>query len=114
MAAASRSELAPPSPELGPEPKLLFTRERVEDVELVGGPGETALLELAGHRDQPLAGRREILARGASAPRVRAGPPVGEHAPRQHEPLFALGLQLGEGLQALFFEQAGTKIELGL
>ena len=80
--------------------------ERVEDVELVRGPGETALLELAGHRDQPLAGRGEILARRASAPRVRASAAVGEHAPGEHEPLLVLGPELGQRLQPLLVEQA--------
>ena len=65
--------------------------KRVEDVELVRGPREPPLLELAGHRDQPLGGGGEVLARDGAAPRVRARAAVGEDAPREHEPGLVLG-----------------------
>ena len=41
---------------------LLLAGEGVEHVELVRGPGEPALLELAGHRDQPLGRGGDVLA----------------------------------------------------
>jgi hypothetical protein len=50
VAPAGRAEGTPGRPQLGPHPELVVTDERVEDVELVRGPGEPALLELARHR----------------------------------------------------------------
>ena len=91
MALAGSAQLAPGGPELDSEPELLLAGKRIEDIQLVGRPGQAALLELAGHRDQPLASSSEILARRASAPRVRARAPVGEHAPCEHKPFLALG-----------------------
>ena len=41
-------------------------------------------------------------------PRRRRGAPVGEHAPREHEPVLALGPKLGERLQALLHSMTGV------
>ena len=78
------------------------------------GPGEAALLELAGHGEQPLDERREILARDRAAPRVRARAPVREDAPRGHEPLLAGRPQLGDGFQRRVVEDPLGEVELGL
>ena len=71
VAPPRRRELAPGGPGLAAAPQLLLAAERVEHVELVRGSGEPALLELAGHRDQPLGGGGEVLARDARAPTRR-------------------------------------------
>ena len=85
--------------------ELLGAAERVEDVELVRRAREPPLLELAGHRDQSLRRRREILARDRPAPRVRPRSPVGEDAAREHEPGLVLRPQLGEGLELVVLEE---------
>ena len=110
----SRPELPPGGAQLHPQPQLLLADERVEDVELVRGPREPALLELARHRDQPLRRCGQILPRSAPAPRVGARPAVREHAPRQDEPLLVLRLQVGERLELILVEQPGRDVELGL
>ena len=79
-----------------------------------GGAGQPALLELAGHRDQPLTGWREVVAGGAAAPRVRAGAPVSEDPPREHEAVLARGPQLGECHQLLVVEESRRRFQLGL
>ena len=114
MAPAGSPELAPRGPQLGSEPQLLLPDERVEDVELVRRTREPALLELAGHRDQPLSRRREVFPGSASPPRVRARASVGEHAPRQHEPVLVLRLQLAQRLELVLVEQPRPQVELGL
>ena len=70
------TELTPGQPCLRPPTQLLFAAEGVEDGELVGRPGKPALLELARHRQQPLAERRHVLAGGAAPPGIRARPPL--------------------------------------
>ena len=94
--------------------QLLLAGEGVEHVELVRGPREPPLLELAGHRDQPLGRGGHVLAGGAAAPRVGAGAAVGEDPAREHEPLLAVRPQLGERLEPVLVEQAVRKVELGL
>ena len=111
---ARRRQLAPGEPRVAPAPQLLLAEERVEDVELVRRPGEPALLELAGHRDQALRGGREILARDRPAPGVRARPPVREHAAREHETRLVLGRELRQRGELLVVEEAVGQVELGL
>src|SRR5439155_22883630 len=94
--------------------RLLLADERVEQPELVSGPGEPALFELPGHRDQALCGCGEIVAGGGAAPGVRAGAAVREDAAREHEALLILGAELGERLQLVLLEEAGGRVELGL
>src|SRR5581483_2530971 len=67
---------------------------RVEEVALVAGPREPALLELAAHRDQRLGDGGHVLAGRAAAPGVGAGAAVGEDAPRQDDALFPAGPEL--------------------
>ena len=87
---------------------------RVERRELVGGPREPALLELAAHREQRLDRSRDVLARGAPAPGVGARPPVGEDPPREHERLLALGAELGELAERLVVGQVELGLDVGL
>ena len=85
-----------------------------EDVELVGGPRQPALLELPGHGNQPLAESGDVLPRRRAAPRVGARPAVREDAAREHEALLALGPELRERLEPLLVENALGQVELGL
>ena len=78
------------------------------------GPREPPLLELARHRDQPLRRRGQVLACRAPAPRVGARPAVGEDAPREHEPVLALGPQLRERLELVLVEEPVRHVELRL
>ena len=94
------AELAPREPRLAAAAQLLLAAVGVEHVELVRGPGEPPLLELAGHRDQPLGGGGEVLARDGAAPRVGARAAVGEDAAREHEAGLVLGRELGERRRA--------------
>ena len=113
-AAASRDQPAPGPLELGAATQLLLADEGVQDVELMRGSGEAALLELAGHREQPLDERREVLTRDGPAPRVRARSPVREHPPRGDEPLLPGRPQLGDGLEPRVVEDPLWEVELGL
>ena len=114
VALAGGGELAPGEPGLAAAAQLLVADEAVEDVELVRGPAEPALLELARHRDQALGGGGEILARDRAAPGVRARAAVGEDAPREHEAGLVLGRQLREPAELLVVEEAVGHVELGL
>ena len=115
VAAAAGGDQLPPGPlELRPAAKLLLADEGVEDVELVRGPGEAALLELPGHGEKPLDERRQVLPRDGAAPGVRARAPVGEDAPRRHEALLPGRPQLGDRLQLGLVEHALREVELGL
>ena len=114
MPAPCLLELSPREAQLGPERALLLAGERVEQIELVRGPGEPALLELARHRDQALGGRRQVLARGAAPPRIGPGSAVGEHPSREHEPFLVLRAELGETRQRLVLEEPGRRLELRL
>ena len=78
-------------------------RERVERRELVARPPEPALLELAAHREQRLGGGRDVLARGAPAPRIGPRAPVGEDPAGEHEDALVVGPQLRECSQLLVF-----------
>ena len=101
---APRAARATP-PQLCAPPELLLADEGVEHVELVARPRETALLELAGHRDQPLGDGGDVLARDAATPRVRARAAVAEDPRASTRPVLVLGPELGERLEALLVEQ---------
>ena len=107
------AELAPRKPRLAATPQLLVTAVGVEHVELVRRPGEPPLLELAGHRDQPLGGGREVLARDGPAPRVGARAPVREHPPRDHQAWLVLRRELGESGELFVLEESFRQVELG-
>ncbi len=113
VAPAGRSELPPRQPGLTAAVELLLADEGVEHVELVRGAAEPALLELARHRDQPLGGSREILARDCAAPRVGARAAVAEDAPGQHEPGLVLRRQLRERGELVVVEEPLRDVELG-
>ena len=108
------AELAPRKPRLTTAPKLLFAAVRVEHVELIRRPGKSALLELAGHRDQPLGGCREVLAGDGTAPRVGARAPVGKNPPRNDEAGLVLRRELGESGELLVLEESLGQVELRL
>ena len=107
-------ELPPCGAGLAAPAQLVFAAERVEDVQLVRGPREPALLELPGHRQQLLGCGGEVLARHRATPGVGAGPPVREDAPREDEAGLVLGCQLGERPELLGLEEPGRRFELGL
>ncbi len=111
---ASGSELAPGEARLAAAAQLVLAGEGVEHVELVRRPTEAALLELAGHRDQPLRGRGEILARDGAPPGVGAGATVAEDAAGEHEAGLVLGRELGEACELLVLEEAVGEVELSL
>ena len=79
-----------------------------------GGPGEPALLELAGHRDQPLGRGRHVLPGGAPSPGVGARAAVGEDTAGKHEPFLFLRPQLGQRGSLLVVEEARRRLELDL
>ena len=111
---AGGAELAPGDPQRGASPELRLAGEPVEQVELVGGPGEAALLELPRHRHEPLGRGGHVLARSAAAPGIGARAAVREDAPCEHEPLLVLGPQLGKRARLLVVEEARRRVELGL
>ena len=111
----SRGDQRPPGcARLASALELLRADERVQHVELVGGPREPTLLELPRHRDQPLGRGGEILARDRPAPRVRPGAAVSEHAARQDEARLVLRPQLRERLRAALVEEPVRHVELRL
>ena len=114
VALAGRAELPPRQPGLTAAAELLLADEGVEHVELVRGSAESALLELAGHRDQALGRGGEILPRDGAAPGVRAGAAVAEDAPGKHEPGLVLGRQLRERGELVVVEEPLRDVELGL
>ena len=94
--------------------ELLRADEGIQHVELIRGPREPALLELARHRDQPLRRGGEILARDRPPPRVRPCTAVTEHTACQDEPRLVLRPQLGERLRAALVEEPVGHVELRL
>ena len=94
--------------------QLLGTAERVENVELEGRPRQPALLELAGHRDQPFGRRRDVFARHGPPPCIGARTAVPEDTTRDHEPGLVLRPQLRERSGLLVVEEAVGHVELGL
>ena len=109
-----RRELAPGAAQLSPPALLLLAGVRVEHVELVRGPRQPALLELAGHREQALGRGGEILACDRAAPGVRARSSVREDAAREDEAGLVLGRERGERLQLVVVEEAVGHVELRL
>ena len=112
-AAAGCEQLPPGPPEVEPAPKLCVPDERIEDVELVRGSRQPALLELARHREKLLNERRQILARDRASPSVRARAAVGEDAARGDEAFFARRTQLGDRLEPGLVEDPLGQVELG-
>ena len=111
---AGGGQLAPGEPRLAAAAQLLLADERVEHVELVRRTAETALLELARHRDQALGGGCEILAGNGAPPRVCARAAVAEDAPGEHEAGLVLRRQLGEPAELVVVEEPVRDVELGL
>src|SRR5262249_37471256 len=87
---------------------------RIEHVELVRGTAEASLLELSGHRDQPIGDARNVLARGASAPGVGARPAVAEDAPREDEAVLVRWAQVGDRLEVRVLDQPRADLQLWL
>ena len=88
--------------------------EGVERRQLIGGPGEPPLLELAAHRKQRLDRGRHVLPRGAPAPGIGARPPVGEDPPREDERLLAFRPELCELTEGLVVGQVELRLDIGL
>ena len=112
--AARRRERAPGHAELPAPALLLLAGIRVEHVELVRGPRQPALLELAGHRKQALGRRGQVFAGDRASPRIRARSSVREDAAREDEAGLVLGRERGESLQLLVVEEAIGQVELRL
>ena len=111
---ARAPQLAPRGAAPPPGAELLLAAERVEHGQLVGRPREPALLELAGHREQPLAEGGDVLARCAPAPCIRPRAPLRPDPAREHHALLVVRPQLGEALERLLVEQARGQLELCL
>ena len=111
---AGGGQLAPGDPGLAAAALLLLADERVEHVELVRRSAETALLELARHRDQALGSGCEILAGDGAPPRVCARAAVAEDAPGEHETGLVLRRQLGQPAELVVVEEPVRDVELGL
>ena len=94
--------------------QLLVATEGVEDVELVRRPREPPLLELAGHRDQPLGDRRNVIARRGAPPGVGPCSAVGEDSAREDETLLALRPELREHVEGFLLQEPVREVELGL
>ena len=114
MVPSRGDQRAPGCARLASALELLRADEGVQHVELVRGPREPALLELARHRDQPLRRGGEILARDRPPPRVRPRAAVSEHAARQDEPRLVLRPQLRERLRTALVEEPVGHVELRL
>ena len=113
---ASRSGLKRPPclTRLRPPESLVWPRERVEEVELVRGPCEAALRELAGEHEEALGAGDDVLPRDASAPGVRARATIRRHAARHDETGLVVGAEVAERLEALVVEEPLWYVELGL
>jgi hypothetical protein len=107
-------ELPPGNTQPRAPAELLLAAEDIEHVELIRRTREPALLELPGHRHEPLGRSRHILARGRAPPGIRARPPVPEHPPCDDEVLLALRPQLEELQDVVLLECARLRLELGL
>ena len=114
VAAPGGGKLAPRGAKLRSAHGLLLADERVEHVELVGRAGQAALLELARHRDQPLARRGKVVAGGAATPGVGAGAPVREDTAREHEAVLVLRPELGQRSHVFVVEEPWRRLKLGL
>jgi hypothetical protein len=113
-APAGGDEVAPGAAQLAAAAELLLAGEGVEDVELVRGPREAPLLELAGHGDEALDERGQVLARDRPPPGVGARAPVGEDPAGGDEALLPGGPELGDRFQLGVVEDAVGEVELGL
>ena len=92
---------------------LLGPAEAVEDLQLGGGEGQLAMLVLAVEGEQALPQAPQVGDGGGAAVDVRAGAPVGAHAPREHD-LLGVG---GEQLAALAVQLRGQReaaLDIGL
>jgi hypothetical protein len=112
--AAGCHELPPCRLELRPAAKLILADESIENLELMRGTREAALLELAGHREEPLDEARQVFARDRPPPRVRPRATVREHAARGDQTLLARRPQLGDRIQGGVFQDPVGEVELGL
>jgi hypothetical protein len=108
-----RRQLAPRGRERGAAAKLLVAGERVEHVELIGGPREPPLLELTGHADEELGRPGHVLASRRATPGVGPRPAVGEDPAGEDDARLALRPQLRER-QALLVEEPVRHVEFGL
>ena len=114
VALARGAERPPGIACVAPPLRLLGADEGVEHVELVRRAREPTLLELARHRDQPLGGGGEVLARDRAAPGVGARAAVGEDAAREHESRLVLRPQLRERRRSALVEEPLRDVELRL
>ena len=103
--AACGHKVAPGASVIAAAAKVLLADVSVENVELKRRPRDSALLELAGHGEQPLDKRGEILARDGSTPGVGPGASVAEDAARGYETLFACGAEIRNRFETLFLEK---------
>jgi len=85
-----REQLPPRGARLGALPQLFLAAEAVEHLELVGRPSKPPLLELAGHRDDALDRRGDVLPGGSSAPGVGARASVPKDSPRDEQRILVL------------------------
>ena len=110
--AAGRLELAPRHPRRGAPGELLLAAEAVEHLELVGGPRQPALLELARHRDDALDGGRDVLPCSRASPRIGARAAVGEDPAGDDERVLVLRPQLRELFELL--REIELRLDVGL
>jgi hypothetical protein len=111
---AGRDGRPPGSGELGSPAKLFGAHECVEQVELESRPREAPLLELAGHGEEPVDERCDLLPRDAAPPGVRPGPPVNEDPARDRERLLVPRTKLRERGERLVVEHALGQVQLRL
>jgi hypothetical protein len=98
-------ELSPGATVVGAATKVLLADVSVENVELKRRPRDSALFELAGHGEQPLDKRGEILAGDGSTPGVGSGASVGEDATGGYQTLLAFGAEIRNRFETLFLEK---------
>ena len=88
--------------------------EAVEDLQLRGGERQLAVLVLAVEGEQALPQALQVGDGGGAAVDVRAGPPVGADAPREHDLLGVGGEQLAAlGVQLRGQREAALDVGLG-
>src|SRR5262249_9041187 len=100
------TNVAPGAAGLAAKLSLPGTAVAVDQIELVGRPGQAALFELAGHRNQTLDGGRQILARDRPPPGVSACTAVPEDPSRRDEPRLVLRPELRDRGDALVVEES--------
>ena len=117
MPAPRRLKLAPREPRLGAPAQLLVAGEGVEQIELIRRAREPPLLELPGHRDQPVGYCGDVVPGRRTAPGISTRAAVGEHAARDDEPFLVLGAQLCEILEFVLEQPVGyieLRLDIGL